>query len=351
MSSDWRSTRPEPPRAAVAEGSDDTPDAWLVTFSDLVLQLFAFAMIAAASGRPAPTPPPPVRTVAATPARPPATVRHHPRAPVGPPIVTRDIVAEAFGDLGTLPARPAPPARVAVPRAVAADAVAVHDADRAAAPAVVATPAVAEPPAPAPPVAVAPAAATPAAPPPVAAEPPGATPAAVAPAAPPPVTPPAGTDRLADVGRQLERFLAATGQADGVTVTVRASDVTLTLSDRIAFASGSADLLPTAQPILAEIRTVAAAMPDFDVDVAGHTDDVPIHTAAFPSNLELSLARAARVTRELTHDAPDLAARVFAAGYGEHRPAASNDDPEGRAHNRRVDIRLVERSAAAAPLP
>jgi flagellar motor protein MotB len=259
--------------------------------------------------------------------------------------VTRDIVAEAFGDLGTPAAPPAPPARVAAASAPAPEVAAAPEADRPA-PAPAPAPAAAVPAAVVAPAVVA--AAPVAAPPPAPAVPPAAaTAVASAPEAPAPTA----SDRLADAGRQLERFLAASGQADGVTVTVRASDVMLTLPDRIAFASGSADLLATAQPILAEVRTVAAAMPDFDVDVAGHTDDVPIHTAAFPSNLELSLARAARVARELTAGAPELAARVFAAGYGEHRPAAPNDDAGGRARNRRVEIRLIERPAADASLP
>jgi chemotaxis protein MotB len=88
-------------------------------------------------------------------------------------------------------------------------------------------------------------------------------------------------------------------------------------------------------------------MPDYLVEVTGHTDDRPIHTPAFPSNLELSLARAAAVARELAAGAPDLEARIVVAGMGEHRPLVPNADDDARARNRRVEIRLRARDAGA----
>jgi chemotaxis protein MotB len=131
--------------------------------------------------------------------------------------------------------------------------------------------------------------------------------------------------------------------ADGVSVTVRDSDVVVSMSDSISFPSGSADLLPTALPLLGRIGALAAALPDCSVEVAGHTDDVPIHTGAFPSNLELSLARAARVVRELAIASPGLEGRMITTGFGEHRPLVPNADAEGRAQNRRVEIRFIPR--------
>jgi len=153
-------------------------------------------------------------------------------------------------------------------------------------------------------------------------------------------------ERLAAAGRGLQEFVAAEGRADAVQVAVRDSDLIVTLSDSISFASGSAELLPVAAPILHRIGALAQGMPDFDLEVAGHTDDRPIHTGGFPSNLELSLARAARVVHELTAETPELAERAIAAGYGEHRPIAPNADETGRARNRRVEIRLLPRAQA-----
>jgi chemotaxis protein MotB len=158
--------------------------------------------------------------------------------------------------------------------------------------------------------------------------------------------PDATNERLAAAGRSLRQFVAAEGRGDAVEVTVRDRDLVVTLNDAITFLSGSADLLPEGAPILRRIGTLARAMPDFDLEVDGHTDDVPIHTGTFPSNLELSLARAARVAHELTVEAPELGDRTIAAGYGELRPAASNADETGRARNRRVEVRFLPHAAA-----
>lgn len=245
---------------------DDDQTGWLLTFSDIVLQLFAFVLVAAVLGSAAP------QSEAVTP------------IPLDPPSPVCERPFEQH--LVEPEARIAPPAPTVV-----------------------------------------------------AAEPPKA-PAEI----PPEPTPPS---QLAVAGQRLAAFVAAQG-GDAASVTVRDSDLVLRLSDRITFASASADLLPAARPFLGELRTLAAALPDYALEVAGHTDDKPIHTAAFPSNLDLSLARAARVARELAADDSNLAVRVFAAGFGEHRPIASNGDEAGRAQNRRVEIRLVRRDEPRA---
>jgi chemotaxis protein MotB len=117
--------------------------------------------------------------------------------------------------------------------------------------------------------------------------------------------------------------------------------VTLSLGEAIGFPSNSADLLDAATPLLDEVRRLADAMPDLTIAVEGHTDDRPIQGGRYRSNLELSLARAARVAEALGDGDPSLRTRIVATGRGEHRPVASNDDPAGRARNRRVEIRMV----------
>jgi chemotaxis protein MotB len=156
----------------------------------------------------------------------------------------------------------------------------------------------------------------------------------------PPATTSTGT-RIATLGSYLEAFVQAEGLADLAPIEVRDDAVVLSLTDAIGFAPGSTELSPRARPILDEIRTLAQSMPNFGIDIAGHTDALPIRSARFPSNMELSLARAARVARELTADAPDLQIRVVAAGFAQYRPVAPNDDAHGRAQNRRVELRLV----------
>jgi len=146
---------------------------------------------------------------------------------------------------------------------------------------------------------------------------------------------------LPELATELESFVKAEGLEEAVQVAVNGGGVTLSISDTIGFASGSADLLADAAPVLAEVRALVEARPDLVVEIAGHTDDRPVHAGIFQSNLDLSLARAARVAHELAAGDPEIAARVFAAGYGAQRPVAPNDDPEGRARNRRVELRLV----------
>src|SRR5262249_60113757 len=99
------------------------------------------------------------------------------------------------------------------------------------------------------------------------------------------------------------------------------------MNDAMGFPSGRADLGPDAAGILQEVARVVATLPDVRVDVVGHTDDRPIHTAQFPSNLELSLARAARVARELGAIDPRLQPRTFAAGAVAERPTVPNAGP------------------------
>ena len=81
------------------------------------------------------------------------------------------------------------------------------------------------------------------------------------------------------------------------------------------------------------------------IRIEGHTDNTPIHTEQFPSNWELSTARATQVIAYLTRRFPFQASRLSAAGYGEHRPVAKNATPEGRALNRRVDLVVLSEAS------
>jgi chemotaxis protein MotB len=82
-----------------------------------------------------------------------------------------------------------------------------------------------------------------------------------------------------------------------------------------------------------------------EVRIEGHTDDVPISTPLFPTNWELSSARATTVARRLVEFGGIKSNRLIAAGYGDSRPAASNDTRDGRARNRRVDVVILSSPA------
>lgn len=116
--------------------------------------------------------------------------------------------------------------------------------------------------------------------------------------------------------------------------------VVIRLPDTMVFESGKADILPGFSDSLARIGNLIKDLPNA-VQVEGFTDNVPINTPLYPSNWELSTSRAAAIVRRLTtlSISPD---RLSVSGYGEFRSIASNDTPEGRAKNRRVEIIILE---------
>ncbi len=106
------------------------------------------------------------------------------------------------------------------------------------------------------------------------------------------------------------------------------------------FLSGQAELQPQAQVLLDKIATEIRDLPN-QIRVEGHTDSLPMRSFRYPSNWELSAARATAVVRYFVDSHDFAAARISALGYGEFRPLVSNDTPESRAKNRRVDIVIL----------
>ena len=112
------------------------------------------------------------------------------------------------------------------------------------------------------------------------------------------------------------------------------------LPDNILFESGEAELKDAGQTALAEIVEVLKTIPGREFQVAGHTDNVPMHSRRFPSNWELSTSRAVAVAKFMIERGLE-GGRISAAGHAETAPVASNDTPEGRAQNRRIEIILL----------
>lgn len=152
---------------------------------------------------------------------------------------------------------------------------------------------------------------------------------------------------------QHDLSLALAQQIAAKTVALEMGRDGLVISLREAgfFDSGSATPKPAA---IATLRAVAARLngTPYNLRVEGHTDNVPIHTAQFASNWELSSARATNIARlflEMKAIPPD---RLSAAGFAEYHPVASNDTAAGRAENRRVDLVVLPRTKldfAASP--
>lgn len=124
-----------------------------------------------------------------------------------------------------------------------------------------------------------------------------------------------------------------------LTVAIRDGRMVLALSDDVLFDTGRTDLKPGGRLTLSAVAEVMKSMPTRQFQVAGHTDNVPIHTSHFASNWELSSARALRVVHYLIGEgAPEP--MLSAAGYSDTDPVASNATNEGRQKNRRTEITL-----------
>lgn len=127
--------------------------------------------------------------------------------------------------------------------------------------------------------------------------------------------------------------------AESISTHTTAEGLVISLHEAGFFASGSSEVHPTSIPLL---RQLAATLPTGTLRIEGHTDNIPIHTAQFATNWELSTARATTIARLLLDSAPINPASLSAAGYAEFHPIAPNTTPEGRTQNRRVDIILLK---------
>ena len=147
---------------------------------------------------------------------------------------------------------------------------------------------------------------------------------------------------LSEVSDEIKDYVADMGSAmPWIEASVTESGVTITLEGSVAFEPGTADIHPRAFPALEGIGKLINRIPN-TIRVEGHSDNVPIHTPAYPSNWELSIARAVNVTKYLIEHANVSPLRLSAAGYGDSRPLVLNDTEKHRAMNRRVEIVLLK---------
>jgi len=153
--------------------------------------------------------------------------------------------------------------------------------------------------------------------------------------------------------RSLEDEMRAALESKDVTISKLQGKLTVNILDRVLFDSGEADLKPDGEAVLRKVAAILAEHPRLTIHVVGHTDNVPIKPSArnrFPSNWELSTARATAAVRFLTEQAGVDPRRLGAVGYGEFRPIADNSTAEGRARNRRIAITILSEELAGADL-
>lgn len=143
-------------------------------------------------------------------------------------------------------------------------------------------------------------------------------------------------DGLEAVAAEIDEKLKDFVDVGSVGITAVGDKLEVEVTSRVLFDSGSSALTANARPLLKELAFVLKHL-DYDIQVKGYTDTVPIQTYLYPSNWELSAARAATVVR-LFSELEVSPERMVSMGYGEFHPVASNDTAEGRAKNRRVVI-------------
>ncbi len=149
------------------------------------------------------------------------------------------------------------------------------------------------------------------------------------------------TQEQLDAKAILERDMAEDLQSGRMELLEDARGLVLSIPEASAFATGSADLSPTAMQAIGRLAVSLREVRNA-VLIEGHTDDVPIHTVRFASNWELSTARATAVVQWLIERGGVEASRLSAAGYGEFHPRVPNESSQARARNRRVDVVIAK---------
>lgn len=145
------------------------------------------------------------------------------------------------------------------------------------------------------------------------------------------------------IAKRLNRLLkeALLGfKSDELTIEIKNGKVYVSMSDKLMFKSGSAKVESKGQEALAILGRVLRENKEFEILVEGHTDNVPISTARYKDNWDLSVDRATSMVRILADEHNVTETRLTAAGRGEFVPRASNETADGRAKNRRTEIIL-----------
>ncbi|HWM18476.1 MAG TPA: flagellar motor protein MotB [Ilumatobacteraceae bacterium] len=156
-------------------------------------------------------------------------------------------------------------------------------------------------------------------------------------------------DELIALQQLVRERAEARGLADAVGFRFENRGLVVTIiTDQVLFDESRADLQPVGIEILELVAEVLRATPN-NISIEGHTDSRPISSGRYPSNWELSTARATSVLRHLTETTGFDPTRLSAAGYADTRPLASNDTPEGAARNRRVEV-VVTSDVSLAPV-
>lgn len=147
--------------------------------------------------------------------------------------------------------------------------------------------------------------------------------------------------KLATLYHEVREYVHKLGLDREIHLSISEKGLVMKLADKVLFDLGQADLLQGALPLLNKVGGIILKT-DYPIRIAGHTDNLPIHTELYPSNWELSTSRAVSVLRYFIEELKVPPKRLSAVGFGEFQPLYPNDTLAHRARNRRVEIVFVQ---------
>ena len=152
---------------------------------------------------------------------------------------------------------------------------------------------------------------------------------------------------LAKVFDWLEKLANEFNLEDEIKLSLTQEGIVMQMSEYALFNLGEADITAEAVPMLQKVGSIISKT-DYLIRIEGHTDNLPIHTERFPSNWELSTARAVNVLRYFIKNHKIDSRRLVAEGFSEFHPLAENDTPQNRSKNRRVEIIFIKKELTKA---
>src|SRR4051812_48638577 len=151
-------------------------------------------------------------------------------------------------------------------------------------------------------------------------------------------------EKVKEIQERINAYVAENGLEDQLETSLTVEGLSITIRDNVLFEPGSADVRPEDMMIANEISRLLEMDVPRSIIVSGHTDNVPMKSAKFGSNWELSVMRSVNFMQVLLEN-KNLNPKLFSSkGYGEYQPIATNDTVEGRAQNRRVEILILPRT-------
>ncbi|WP_281888399.1 flagellar motor protein MotB [Paenibacillus sp. YYML68] len=146
---------------------------------------------------------------------------------------------------------------------------------------------------------------------------------------------------MENLKQKLDQYIAENNLNTQLETQLTHDLLMITIRDNALFASGDAAVKPEAKLLAVAISDMLSQYPNYRIEVAGHTDNVPINSAAFETNWDLSAKRALNFMKILLQNAQIGPERFRSIGYGEYHPIDTNDTAEGRSKNRRVEVSIL----------